>query len=1291
MYSRENKIMRKLLGKVTADSSTDTSHTIGITSAPQFQTSYRPSASQNAVYPAGAPILCLDASPDHRTAIIAGRHVLKTVVFDGLSISEGVDVRGAITAQSASSKGASSSLMADQLSIRDVKWHGDSTIFTACANGNIFSYDLARIATGGSPLEFVQTREDSRQVNSLDINPHRRTTLLSGSQDGMVRYFDIRAPVQSRSGGFTYSPRGAYKCNADGVRQVKWSPKDGFYFACGTESGVVLKWDVRKIAQPLLKIPAHDKTCTSISWHPDGNHLISGGWDSKCAVWDMSKNADKRQKPRWLIFTPAPVSAVAWRPGLWSASAQGKRAAQVAVSYDDGSHKRYGISSVHIWDLGRPSMPYKEIDCFDSSPSCLLWQNQDIIWTVGNDCLFNQCDVAFAPKVLDRQSVSSMALSARGDAVMFLDERPHHRPRPPVIHHQQQSIVPPRTSYSSSPTTPMLSISRSDSEEDVVGSFLGPRRRIGRKRRHSLRSIPVLSTTPPSGPSLGDDAILGLEAAIKVTGTYKTQQSMAVGHIPAAARVDVYQFLSSYYLETIERELPYVTGGKSLAKRVSSIMEHYARAAEQVNQFRLAQTWRILAYSVNLLLKRRAQYHLQLRLGHFQKRPSLPKIKDIPKVKVPRSLGVVVEMNGEDTPRRPSTATISNSVDSKSLGPRSLLSEEIESTSNVTTPIARAINEENAEQGGSRSDSRLPPVMESDGFALPPAAHSTFNNSPRRRLDSVPLSVTSHHSDQTQVSSTDGYDFYDTDALAQAIDVPEPKQKEPQPLDYGPRTPNSRRTALRHNSDDSFAQMFSMSESSRQTSGLASSSEGGVSARSVTSYPMQMHKETVDEQGEYETRIRGKEIEDSPEHGALTELNAPVESAPKDSPEEIFMISQTTLASDTATDDLSQSQVNSLPPTYEDLAPLHVGVSSSTPPKPNSALQHDSTPSILESDYLPWPEDPSYPHPLASKETPETSPPLNPYTLLTRALDFETRTSALNASAMVLLLKPLMPDSVIHPFPATSIPRQPPPRLMGMKLFIEAAPLPKLCVRGWPEGIPDWGANYTSIFGTAQQGVKGGFICPSGRKPRELDPKLGSKALWKCERCRVAMAPCAVCGHRETTATVLPIPEGASPPKQQDPVMSTWWYCPGCAHGGHATCLQSWPAPSDDGSNRYEPSDGCCPLDGCGHACLPGKWGDEKSAARADEVGRAAVEKARLGGVGGGGGGSVAGSKPQSPVIQPNVRGDKDEVPQSRAVESVREALAGGQPGAGILSSSPGTRQGERERRKSVKFVPTER
>jgi hypothetical protein len=64
-----------------------------------------------------------------------------------------------------------------------------------------------------------------------------------------------------------------------------------------------------------------------------------------------------------------------------------------------------------------------------------------------------------------------------------------------------------------------------------------------------------------------------------------------------------------------------------------------------------------------------------------------------------------------------------------------------------------------------------------------------------------------------------------------------------------------------------------------------------------------------------------------------------------------------------------------------------------------------------------------------------------------------------------------------------------------------------------------------------------------------------------------------------------------------------------------------------------------------------------------------------------------------------SVRSDGNDIPQSRAVETVRETLAGaggltsgGRTGTGILSSSPG-RGGiglERERRKSVKFVATE-
>jgi WD40 repeat protein len=193
MYN-QGKIINRLLGRPNIDISNDLG--LGATSSPNPQV-YRPNASQYADYPSSVPIACVDRSPDGRIAVLGGRHVLKTIHIDGLTIKEGVDVRSAITAQFANKPGAAS-LASEQLSITDVKvaaHHGaEPTIFTACANGKIFMYDVNRLASGLG-LEFIQSCEGSRQVNKLDFNPHRGTWMLSGGQDGIVRCFDIKAPA----------------------------------------------------------------------------------------------------------------------------------------------------------------------------------------------------------------------------------------------------------------------------------------------------------------------------------------------------------------------------------------------------------------------------------------------------------------------------------------------------------------------------------------------------------------------------------------------------------------------------------------------------------------------------------------------------------------------------------------------------------------------------------------------------------------------------------------------------------------------------------------------------------------------------------------------------------------------------------------------------------------------------------------------------------------------------------------------------------------------------------------
>ena len=952
MYNRDSKIMRKLLGRASTD--TPPGDSTASSTPTSIPATYRPPEAQDAVYHAGVPIACLDVSPDRRSVVLGGPHILKTVLVNdpsssssspssGFAPAEGVDVRAAILAQAPTGPKATSA--AEQLNIRDVKWHGNSLVFTACANGRIFAYDVARLSAGGAAadgLENVHIQEDSRQVNTLDVNPHLQSWLLSGGQDGIARIFDTANAIHTRQGYITFRQRFAGLRCIDSIRQVRWSPRVGHEMAACTDSGVVLKWDVRQPSRPLLRINAHEKACTGIAWHPDGIHLMSAGSDARLHVWDMGSSADRRQKPKWTVSTPAPVAAVVWRPGLWSATAQGRRVAQVAVSYDDNSARRYGTSAVHIWDLARPTVPYKEIERFDSSPSALSWQGQDMLWTVGHDGMFNQCDVAYAPRAIDRQPTSAMSFSPRGDVLMFLDERPQQpRPRASVPH---TSAHPP-SSFTSSPRTPFLSASRSDSEEeDVVGSFLAPRRRLHHKRRFSGRTTAgAMSTTPPSGTGLEDGKnVLGLERAIKITGTFKLQQAMAFGHVPSAKSVPLYQYLSSVYLETLARELPCVgehgEDGKSLVQRVTHIMEKYARASENASLFRLAQTWRILAFAMKLLLDRRAQYHLEKRLSSFQKirydsdrNPRKPEYGA-----------------GDATPRRPSTDRFGRTVGS-----------EMDSNSNVPTPRARPADRMRGADHLAHSYRRgkvLTPITEPESFTIGPSIHGSYEppEAPRQRLESMPISFTSEESERTQASITEGYDFYDMETLSNAIDVP---------MNGDPP-----RRVHRHDSTESYGQIFSISEGTRHAVKSPSPPTNGDNKQPPVRPSLPHQVSQASDVSEFHSRIRGEELE------AATSTSPKSKNPVSTSPEDVFMISQTTARSDEGypSQPSYPSQDSDSQPLHETprFEPSQASIPETTAPSPiKPSPFHDQSPTILETDYLPWPGDDPYPHPLLSPDS----------------------------------------------------------------------------------------------------------------------------------------------------------------------------------------------------------------------------------------------------------------------------------------------------------------------------------
>ncbi|EPQ62777.1 Bgt-152 [Blumeria graminis f. sp. tritici] len=1112
---------------------------------------------QNLAFCVGKEISCLDKSPDGLRVVIAGPGVFKILKVEDSSITEDIDLKAIIWIHATS---RSSTVLnpepSTNLNIVAVKWlHGglNKVIIAASTNGLITAYDISQIGEG---LEIARVKAHARDIYKLAVSPHKPQWLLSASRDGTVKSWNIRSPGEDSNIPYLRQWH-TFKCTSE-VLDVEWSPTDGFIFACCTDLGQVLKWDLRDPIKPMLRINAHSGQCSSISWHPNGEHVTTGGQDQFCFVWDLSKNAKKNQKALHILETRAPISIVSWRPAIHSSSTNGKKASQIIIVYRDD---RKMEALVEIWDLSRPTMPIKQLpynprppreminastvqqrpelkgledtledkppcdEGWDTAPNGLVWKKPDILWTINNtigttkygnstmrEGWFIQSDMMFVPRLIDRRSLSNFSFSTAGKILMILEQRSIVRRR------RSSAMISDRFPENLCHESSKMCISPSDSEDDVISSVLASNQEKIKLRRMSSSRSAQLNPASPSNIRIAGGKTIS-EESNKVTRSYQSQQVMAVGNFPTALSTLDYQHFSSQYLT---RLLKYDSSNVLPHERISSILEDYGCIAEILGYYRLSQTWRLLKTSIGLLLTRRAEYHRDSRLEYQQSRSDYSSFS-------PTQFNLQPDDSKEIDLRASAQRHFEDKV--YDIFEKNVFEKE-ESTPEFVVSQARLSRDGNS----SRETGVLPCISIIENDALKSSettslvdhnlAQIPVSNSFKADGNSGGLELRSYTIDYTSTPL-----IPPSQASSEIVqEISNLKDFDPIEHSYCRSTSNGQRVKELSKLNDSFLQ----TQDHEETDNLDQNSSSSLG---------------------YTSSQEAKQArEESVLQPALRKITDP---------------------------QLPSVDIKYQAPANEVDRPKPIGLHLFTHQPPMSA-KVDKNPSFVQSDFLHDPNDPIFTHPI-----------IDPIDFIKELVTYNTTTTStpIHLIPIILLLLPFLPPNTIDPLHASQIMSHFHSRLNSLELYIEAAILRKLCVPDYPE-----------VYTAFHENIRVSPFCTVCNKPFDPISRI-QNSNWKCPRCQEFMAPCPICEQREYLASDLDTCETYKGNYDFDThdfrPLRTWWYCPGCAHGGHVACIQEWHAtldPDNDPDSIY--SNGGCPVVGCLHACLAGSWRDELASER---------------------------------------------------------------------------------------------
>ncbi|NIM16736.1 MAG: hypothetical protein GTO45_32505, partial [Candidatus Aminicenantes bacterium] len=98
------------------------------------------------------------------------------------------------------------------------------------------------------------------------------------------------------------------------VMSVSFSP-DGTHLLSGSSDQTVKLWD-RTSGKEVRTFKGHSDWVRSVSFSPDGTHLLSGSSDKTVKLWDRETGARLKTIP--LLWVPLEIKAHPTRPGIFA-------------------------------------------------------------------------------------------------------------------------------------------------------------------------------------------------------------------------------------------------------------------------------------------------------------------------------------------------------------------------------------------------------------------------------------------------------------------------------------------------------------------------------------------------------------------------------------------------------------------------------------------------------------------------------------------------------------------------------------------------------------------------------------------------------------------------------------------------------------------------------------------------------------------------------------------------------------------------------------------------------------